>query len=71
MFIKVLSGNFKGRGHMGDLNTNGRIILKHIFKKYGVKVGTGLNWLRTGSNGGCKCGNDLCSSLKAGNLSAE
>lgn len=48
-------GNFdhktSGKPSLGDLGLNGRIILKLIVEKYGVKLWIGVNWLRTGSNG--------------------
>lgn len=37
---------------MEYLVVDGKITLKHIFKKYGVMLWTRLNWLRTESSGG-------------------
>jgi hypothetical protein len=31
---------------LGDLCLEGRIILKRILEKYGMKMWTGFNWLR-------------------------
>jgi hypothetical protein len=45
---KILVGRMKGRDHAGDFR---RMILKWILKMYGVKMWTGLMWLRMGSNG--------------------
>jgi hypothetical protein len=42
----------RGRDHVRDLGVDGRIILKWILKKCGVKVWTGLIWLRIGTGGG-------------------
>jgi hypothetical protein len=33
---------------VNDVDVNGRIIFERIFKKYGVKVGTELKWLKIG-----------------------
>jgi hypothetical protein len=40
------------RGHWGDPDVHGRIILKLIFRKLEGVVGTGLSWLRIGTGGG-------------------
>jgi hypothetical protein len=48
---KFLSENTNGRGKLGDLGIKGRIILKYILKKQGVKM-TGFMWLRVVSSGG-------------------
>jgi hypothetical protein len=36
---------------LGDTDIDERIILKLIFKKYGVKTWAGFIWLRKGYNG--------------------
>jgi hypothetical protein len=35
---KFLSGNLKGKANLENLRVNGRIVLKYILKKYGVKL---------------------------------
>jgi hypothetical protein len=45
-------GNLKERAYWGDPDVDGRIILGWIFKKYDVRLWTGLIWLRTVTDGG-------------------
>jgi hypothetical protein len=45
---KSQSKNIKKRNHLGDLGVDGKIILKLILKKQGVRMQTGLKWLRRG-----------------------
>jgi len=40
------------RDPLGDPRVDGRIILRWIFRKWDVGVGTGLSWLRIGTGGG-------------------
>ena len=44
-------GNLRERDHWGDPDVDGRIILRWIFRKWGV-VGTGWSWLKIGTGGG-------------------
>jgi hypothetical protein len=41
--IQMLVENLNGRGNQGHLIVDGRIILKCMFDKQGVKVWTGFN----------------------------
>jgi hypothetical protein len=45
-------GNVRERDHFGDAGVDGRIILKWIFRKWDVRVWTGLSLLRIGTDGG-------------------
>jgi hypothetical protein len=47
-----LVGNLKGRGHLGDLDVDRRILLKQILKKWGVKLWAEFIWLRIVISGG-------------------
>jgi len=50
-----------------DPSADGRIILKYIFRKWGVWAWTGLIWLRIGTCSGiCKSGNEPSGSIKCG-----
>jgi hypothetical protein len=49
---RVLVGKPEGRKHLGDRGEDGEIILRWIFRKWDVGVGTGLIWLRIGTGGG-------------------
>jgi hypothetical protein len=40
------------RDHWGDPGVGGRIILGWIFRKWDVRVRTGLGWLRIETGGG-------------------
>jgi hypothetical protein len=45
--VQVFDGKTLGeRDHLGDPGVDGRIILRRIFRKWGVGVWTGLGWLR-------------------------
>jgi hypothetical protein len=44
------SGNVRERDQLGDPGLDGRIILRWIFKKW--DVGIGSRWLRIGTGGG-------------------
>jgi hypothetical protein len=45
-------GNLRERGHWGDQDVDGRIILRWIFRKLEGVMGTGWSWLRIGTGGG-------------------
>jgi hypothetical protein len=45
-------GNLSKRGHWGDPDVDGRIILRWMFRKLEVVVGIGWSWLRIGTGGG-------------------
>ena len=49
---RVLVGKPEVRGHWGDQDVDGRIILRWIFRKLEGVVGTGWSWLRIGTGGG-------------------
>jgi hypothetical protein len=55
-FVKVCTGCWWGslreRGHWGDQDVDGRIILRWNFRKLEGVVGTGWSWLRIGTDGG-------------------
>jgi hypothetical protein len=43
--------------HLGEPSIDGRIILRWIFRKWDVGIGTGSCWLRIRTGGGhCECG---------------
>jgi hypothetical protein len=45
-------GNLRESDRWGDPGVDGWIMLRWIFKKWGVGVRTGLDWLRIGIRGG-------------------
>jgi hypothetical protein len=45
MHIYFWSENLNGKDHLGDLGIYGKIIIKWILRKYGVRVWTGFMWL--------------------------
>ena len=49
---RALVGTVRERGHWGDEDIDGRIILRWIFRKLEGVVGTGWSWLRIGTGGG-------------------
>jgi len=44
--------SLRERGHWGDQDIDGRIILRWIFRKLELVEGTGWSWLRIGTGGG-------------------
>jgi len=48
---RVLVGFLKKRDHLGDPYIDGGIIVRCIFRKWGVVVWTGWTWLRIGTVG--------------------
>jgi hypothetical protein len=48
----VLVGIPEGKRHLGDPGVDGRIILRWIFRKWDLRVWTGLGWLRLETGGG-------------------
>jgi len=48
---RVLVGKPEGKNHWGDLDIDGRIILRWFFGKW-EGVETGWSWLRIGTDGG-------------------
>ena len=58
-------GSLRKRDHWGDLDIDGRIILRWIFRKWEGVVGTGWSWLRIGTGGGtCEYGDEPSGSVK-------
>jgi hypothetical protein len=49
---RVLVGKPEGKRPMGRPGKDGRIILRRIFRKWGVGVLTGLSWLRIETDSG-------------------
>jgi hypothetical protein len=62
-------GNLSKRGHWGDPDINGRIILRWIFRKLEGVVGTGWVWLRIRTGGGHLYGKELSGSIKIWGIS--
>ena len=63
--FKVSMGKPKGKNHLGDPGTDGRIIQRWIFREWDVGLWTGSKWLRIWTGGGyeasgsIKCGEVL------------
>jgi hypothetical protein len=49
--LTFLVGGLMERYHVEDLDFCGKIILKRIFWKWNEEAGTGLLWLRIGTDG--------------------
>jgi hypothetical protein len=58
--------NLREINHLLDPGVDGRIILRHLFRKWDVGVWTGLNWLSIQLAGTCECGNKPTDSIKCG-----
>ena len=52
MYTGFWWGNLRVRDNSEDQGVDGRIILRWIFRKWGVQAGTGSIWLRIGTGGG-------------------
>jgi hypothetical protein len=48
---RVLVGKPAVERHLEDSGVNGRIILRWIYRKWGLGLWTGLSWLRIGTGG--------------------
>ena len=48
----LVGGSLRERGHWGDQDVDGRIVLRCICRKLEGVVGTGWSWLRIGTGGG-------------------
>jgi hypothetical protein len=59
-----LVGKLRERGHWGDPDLDGRIILRWILRKLEGVVGTGWSWLRIGTVAGtCEYGKEPSGSI--------
>jgi hypothetical protein len=54
--------NLRERDHWENPGVDGKIILRRIFRKWGVWVWAGLSWLRIRRP--CECGNERSGSIK-------
>jgi hypothetical protein len=50
--VQGFGGEPEERGHWGDQGIDRRIMLRWIFRKWDVRVWTGLSWLRIEAGGG-------------------
>jgi hypothetical protein len=65
--IQVSWGNLKERDNLKDPSAVGMVILKLMFRKYGVRARTGFVWLRKGQMADrCKRGNEPSGSMICG-----
>jgi len=49
---RVLGGNLRVRGHLGDPGLDGRIILRWIFRRWNVGAWTCSGWFSIGTDVG-------------------
>jgi len=49
---RVVVGKLEGKNHLEDPYVDVRIILRWIFRKWGVRAWTETSWLRIGTGGG-------------------
>ena len=52
MYTEFWKGNLRERYQLEDPGVDGTIVLRWIFRKWGVGVWTGSSWLRIGTGGG-------------------
>ena len=67
--VEVYTGEEKlrERDHLVGPGVDGRIILRRIFRKWDVRIWTGLRWLRIEKVAGtCECCNEPWGSIKCG-----
>jgi len=51
-YAELWWGIMRERDHLEDPGVDGRIIIRCIFRKWNVRVWTGLIWLMIGTDGG-------------------
>jgi len=51
IYVLVGQGNPNEGNHLKDLDVDGRVLFKYIFKKWDGESWNGLFWLRTGTGG--------------------
>jgi len=52
VYIGFWWGKLKERSHLEDPGTNGRIVIRWIFRKWDGGAWTGMIWLRIGTGSG-------------------